>query len=169
MTFKEVPPSTILPGKEITRELTQDEINQYFLKTWTDLDKDYTKSYKAGKLISGNLAGKSTNAERTVRAVLTMYFDAVKEKINQIEAENEKNRCMHQVHELRYLHILRCDDVPEDEEVVLVWAPFVEVGYGGAGQRVPYGGWRKICQSPPRQVSGPRGCRPRYTLSLIHI
>jgi hypothetical protein len=101
MNFKEVPPSTILPGKEITRELTQDEINQYFLKTWTDLDKDYTKSYKAGKLISGNLAGKSTNAERTVRAVLTMYFDAVKEKINQIEAENEKNRCMHQVHELQ--------------------------------------------------------------------
>lgn len=124
MNFKEVPPSTILPGKEITRELTQDEINQYFLKTWTDLDKDYTKSYKAGKLISGNLAGKSTNAERTVRAVLTMYFDAVKEKINQIEAENEKNRCMEQIHELqsafdKLLKIVEAMDLEVDRKDLL--------------------------------------------------
>ncbi len=124
MNFKEVPPSTILPGKEITRELTQDEINQYFLKTWTDLDKDYTKSYKAGKLMSGNLAGKSTNAERTVRAVLTMYFDAVKEKINQIEAENAKNRCMHQVHELqsafdKHLKLVEAMDLEVDRKDLL--------------------------------------------------
>ena len=124
MNFKEVPPSSILPGKEITRELTQDEINQYFLKIWTDLDKDYTKQYKSGKLMSTNLAGKSTNAERTVRAILIMYFDAVKEKINQFETENEKNRCMGQIHELqsafdKLLKIVEAMDLEVDRKDLL--------------------------------------------------
>ena len=101
MNYNEVPSSSIQPVKNITRDLTSEEINSYFDSVWAELDKDYSRKYKTGKLMSKNLAGKSTNAERVMRAILVMYFDAVKEKIFEIETENEKNRCMNQVHELQ--------------------------------------------------------------------
>lgn len=124
MNYKEVPSSSIQPVKNITQELSSEEIDNYFSNIWTELDKDYTKKFKTGKLMSKNLAGKSTNVERVMRAILVMYFDAVKEKIFEIEMENEKNRCMNQVHELQtafdnLLKIVEAMDLDVDRKSLL--------------------------------------------------
>ena len=124
MNYNEVPSSSIQPVKNITRDLTSEEINNYFDNVWSELDKDYARKHKTGKLISKNLAGKATNAERTMRAIMVMYFDAVKEKIFEIEIENEKNKCMNQVHELQsafdnLLKIVEAMDLDVDRKSLL--------------------------------------------------
>jgi len=59
-----------------------------------------------------------------MRAILVMYFDAVKEQIFEIETENEKNKCMNQVHELQtafdnLLKIVEAMDLDVDRKSLL--------------------------------------------------
>ena len=51
-------------------------------------------------MISKAQAGKATDAEKTMRAIFSLYLYAVKEKVNELESEKEKKIYLDQVHEL---------------------------------------------------------------------
>ena len=100
MEYQDKPSSYIPPEKDISRDITPAEIDQYFIDLWRKIDTDYVRDIKRGKLISKAQAGKATDAEKTMRAIFSIYLHAVKEKVNELESEKEKKVYLDQVHEL---------------------------------------------------------------------
>jgi hypothetical protein len=100
MEYQDKPSTYIPPEKDISKEISSDEVDQYFSDLWRKIDTDHVRSIKRGKLISKAQAGKATDAEKTMRAIFSIYLDAVKEKINELESEKEKKIYSDQIHEL---------------------------------------------------------------------
>lgn len=100
MEYQDKPSSYIPPEKDISRDITPAEIDQYFIDLWRKIDTDYVRDIKRGKLISKAQAGKATDAEKTMRAIFSIYLHAVKEKVNKLESEKEKKIYLDQIHEL---------------------------------------------------------------------
>ena len=121
----EIKPSTYIPPvRTISKELTPDEIEQYFTDLWKKIDSEYAKDVKRGILVSKSQAGKSTNAEKTMRAIFSLYLHAVKEKINSLESERDKQIYSSQIYELdklfdNLLHISSALDLNVDRKDLL--------------------------------------------------
>jgi len=97
----EIRSSTYIPPvKTVSKELTSNEVEQYFVDLWKKLDSDYAKDFKRGMLVSKSQAGKSTDAEKTMRAIFSLYLYSIKEKINELDSERDKEIFSKQVHEL---------------------------------------------------------------------
>ena len=100
MEYQDKPSTYIPPEKDISRDITPAEIDQYFIDLWRKINVEYVRDVKRGKLISAAQAGKATDAEKTMRAIFSLYLYAVKEKVNELESEKEKKIYLDQVHEL---------------------------------------------------------------------
>lgn len=100
MEYQDKPSTYIPPEKDISRDITPAEIDQYFIDLWRKINVEYVRDVKRGKLISAAQAGKATDAEKTMRAIFSLYLYAVKEKVNELESEKEKKVYLDQVHEL---------------------------------------------------------------------
>ena len=100
MEYQDKPSTYIPPERDISNELTPAEVDQYFTDLWRKVNIEYVRDVKRGKLISKSQAGRATDAEKTMRAIFSIYLDAVKQKINALESEKDKTIYLDQVHEL---------------------------------------------------------------------
>tara|TARA_R110000851_G_scaffold64829_1_gene147396 strand:+ start:12692 stop:13114 length:423 start_codon:yes stop_codon:yes gene_type:complete len=100
MEYQDKPSTYIPPERDISKELTPAEVEQYFTDLWRKVNIEYVRDVKRGKLISKSQAGRATDAEKTMRAIFSIYLDAVKQKINALESEKDKTIYLDQVHEL---------------------------------------------------------------------